>query len=216
MMDVGGIPLCNQGGTGNWQKSFGPWAAQTAGFGLAGGGRVGGSDTWWLPLWILGVFVVGFLAPGSGWAQASEVGKDLPITITSDRMEGDLKAGVITFIDHVKVVRGDTILYADRVETYPKKGAEDVDRIVATGNVRVVRGSRLSMADRAEYLESGELLILSGHAKITEGNNTISGAIIRVYLDEDRTEVEGDTVERPRFLFFPEEGKRSRSVSPSD
>jgi lipopolysaccharide export system protein LptA len=131
-------------------------------------------------------------------------------------MEGDLKGGVITFMDRVKVVRGDTILYADRVETYPKQGGEDVDRIVAIGNVRVVRGSRLSMADRAEYLEAGELLILSGHAKISEGNNTISGAVIRVYLDEDRTEVEGDTVERPRFLFYPEDGKGDQSVNPSE
>lgn len=134
--------------------------------------------------------------------------KDLPITITSDRMEGDFEAGIITFLDRVKVVRGEMILYADKVETYPKDGGEDLERVVATGHVKVINGTRTSVADRAEYLEEGEILLLTGNAKVSDSSNTLIGPVIRVYLNEDRTEVEGNTVERPKFLFYPGKGKR--------
>ncbi len=131
----------------------------------------------------------------------------LPVTITSDRMEGNFKEGVITFLDHVKVVRGEMVLHADRVDTYPKNGGEDVERIVARGHVRVIQGSQTSVADQVEYLKQGELLILTGHARVSDGKNTVFGPLIRVYLDENRAEVEGNTVERPKFLFYPEERK---------
>jgi len=135
--------------------------------------------------------------------------KDLPITITSERMEGDFEAGIVTFLDRVKVVRGEMILYADKVETYPKDGGEDLERVVATGHVKVISGTRSSVADRAEYLEEGEILLLTGNAKVSEGSNTLIGPVIRVYLNEDRTEVEGNTVERPKFLFYPGQGKKA-------
>jgi len=118
-------------------------------------------------------------------------------------MEGNFESGVVTFLDHVKVVRGEMILYADRVETYPENGGKDLKRVVATGHVKVISGPRTSVADRAEYLETGEILVLTGNAKVTDGDNTLIGPVIRVYLNEDRTEVEGNTVERPKFLFYP-------------
>ncbi len=217
MMDGVWIAVREQRPTGGRQAPVRRRAAELPVSGHQGFGRQRASVRWLFPLGTLAVLVIAScLGASPAGAQQPGAGRDLPITITSDRMEGDLKAGVITFMDRVKVVRGDTILYADRVETYPKKGAEDVDRIVAIGNVRVVRGSRLSTADRAEYRESEALLILSGRAKVSEGNNTVSGAVIRVYLDEERTEVEGDTAERPRFLFYPENGKGRQSVNPSE
>jgi lipopolysaccharide export system protein LptA len=159
-----------------------------------------------------GAFLVGLLLfslGGGVFARAQEgpSEQDLPVTITSDRMEGDFKAGVITFLDQVKVVRGEMILYADKVVTYPKDGGEDLERVIATGHVKVISGNRTSVADRAEYLEEGEILLLTGNAKVTDENNTLTGPLIRVYLNEDRTEVEGNTVERPKFLFYPEKGK---------
>ncbi|NOY54051.1 MAG: hypothetical protein GXP58_10625 [Deltaproteobacteria bacterium] len=136
-------------------------------------------------------------------------GKDLPIIITSERMEGNFESGIITFLDHVKVVRGEMILYADKVETYPENKGKDLKRVVATGHVKVISGTRSSVADRAEYLEEGEILVLTGNAKVYDGDNTLIGPVIRIYLNEDRTEVEGNTVERPKFLFYPGKGKKT-------
>jgi lipopolysaccharide transport protein LptA len=141
-------------------------------------------------------------------AQDREEGKSLPVTIVSDRMEGSLEAGVITFMEGVKVVRGDMVLHADKVDIFPGDGGESIDRIVATGHVRVISGSRASVSDRVEYLEETAVLIMTGHAKVQDGNNTITGPLIRVYLDEDRAEVEGNTVERPKFFFLPETLKK--------
>lgn len=134
----------------------------------------------------------------------------LPVTISSDRMRGDFKAGVFTFLDSVKVVRGDMVVHADEVEVHPGEGGEEIERIVATGNVRVMTGTRSSVSDRVEYLQQGSLLILTGNARVSDGNNTIAGPLIRVYLDEDRAEVEGNPSERPTFLFHPETMKSGR------
>lgn len=137
--------------------------------------------------------------------------ESLPVTISSDRMRGDFNAGVFTFLDSVKVVRGDMVLHADAVEVHPAEGGEDIERIVATGHVQVMTGTRSSVSDRVEYLQQGALLILTGNARVSDGNNTIVGPLIRVYLDEDRAEVEGSPSERPTFLFHPETMKSGPS-----
>ncbi len=157
---------------------------------------------------LAGILLVSSTLVQSAAAQESGEKKNLPITVTSDRMNGDFESGVITFMDHVKVVRGEMVLHADKVEVYPKDKGEDIERMVATGNVRVVHGSRASVSDRVEYVEEVGLLILTGHAKVVDGNNTITGPLIRVYLNEDRAEVEGNTVERPKFLFYPDSMKK--------
>lgn len=134
--------------------------------------------------------------------------EQLPIVITSNRMEGDFKSGIITFLDEVKVVRGEMVLYADRVELYPRERGKEIDKVVATGHVRVLDGSRSASSDRVEYIDASEILILTGNAKVSDGQNTITGPLIRVFLREERTEVEGDRGERPRFLFYPDESKK--------
>ncbi len=154
------------------------------------------------------LLVVSGILVQTGAAQESKEEKNLPITITSERMEGDFETGVIIFMDHVKVIRGEMVLHAEKVEVYPKDKGKDVERIVATGNVRVVHGTRASVSDRVEYIEDGEFLILTGNAKVLDGNNTITGPLIRIYLNEDRAEVEGNTVERPKFLFYPDSLKK--------
>jgi lipopolysaccharide transport protein LptA len=143
-------------------------------------------------------------------AQEKQLKEALPITITSDRMKGDFKAGIITFLDRVKVVRGDMVLNADQVTVHPKDGGDDIERIVATGNVRVISGSRSSVSDRVEYVDDTEVLILTGNAKVMDGKNTIAGPVIRVYLKEDRAEVEGNNLERPKFLFHPDTMKSQK------
>ncbi len=136
--------------------------------------------------------------------------KNLPITITSDRMEGDFKSGVIVFLGGVKVIRGEMVMHADKVDVQTANSGQDIERIVATGNARVISGSRSSMSDRVEYIEAQDFLILTGNARVSDGNNTISGPLIRVYLKEDRAEVEGSTAERPKFLFHPDTLKKTK------
>ena len=152
------------------------------------------------PLGLLGtaILFLGLAAPAPVRAQE---GGGLPVTITADRMEGDLAAGRITFLEHVKVVRGKMVLRADRVDVFPKEGGQAVERIRAQGNVRVSAGGRTSVSDRAEYRDAEALLLLIGNARLSDGTRTLTGPLIRVYLDQDRAEVEGDTVERPTFMF---------------
>lgn len=154
-----------------------------------------------LVLWAMVLFVAVPVVYGN---------ETLPITITSNRMEGNFKSGIITFLDEVKVVRGEMVLYADRVQIHPGEEGTEIEKVVATGRVRVVDGSRSASSDRAEYMDAGEILILTGNAKLSDGQNTITGPLIRVYLREERTEVEGNGGERPRFLFYPDKLKQER------
>ncbi|MEK6776104.1 MAG: lipopolysaccharide transport periplasmic protein LptA [bacterium] len=162
-----------------------------------------------------GIIVVLFFCSGLfNDVTAEEVheqdGENLPITVTSDRMEGDFKSGVIVFIGGVKVIRGEMVMHADKVDVQTANSGQDVERIIAQGNARVISGTRSSISDRVEYVQAQDLLVLTGNAKVSDGNNTISGPLIRVYLKEDRAEVEGSTGERPKFLFHPDTLKKPK------
>ncbi|MBP2687628.1 MAG: sugar transporter substrate-binding protein, partial [Deltaproteobacteria bacterium] len=67
-----------------------------------------------------------------------------------------------------------------------------VDRIEAQGNVRVVQEGREARSARATLYNLEQRIVLSGGATLRQGQNTLQGETLTIFLQENRSVVTGD------------------------
>lgn len=154
------------------------------------------------------------------------------VVVTSEAMEADSKAKIVTFKGNVAAekvaprpapLRGthsesgsgapkgggggieDFILCSDELKIY--YGAKDeIKEIVAVGNVRVAKGDKRAAGDRAVYDKGKNAIVITGNAVAEQCSDAVTGGKITVYTDSDRMAVEGgDTPgQRVRAVIMPE------------
>jgi lipopolysaccharide export system protein LptA len=156
-------------------------------------------------------------------AGAANGGHDAPgaadkgaIHIKSDLMEVLDQKGTVVFTGHVVATRDDMVIDADRLEVFyskqeqqPAKSAQDgkkaIDRIVATGHVRVTKGSKVATGERAIYEKQAEKITLVGSAQVWDGPNRVKGETITMFLNENRSIVQGGGKEKVEAVVYPSE-----------
>ncbi len=124
------------------------------------------------------------------------------IDINANRMEMDNNKNLITFFDDVVVKREDLTLYCSKLQVYYKEDENkkrDVDYIIAEGNIKILQGLRTATGNEARFYKNKEIIILTGNpATVKEGDNVINGDKITLYLNENKSVIEGN---RPRVIF---------------
>ena len=147
------------------------------------------------------------LVPGVQ-AQAEQVSADgeaVPMSITSQRMDYDQQADTVVFTGDVHVTRADLTIWADSltVEFEPREdgaaeasaltagAGQGVKRITARGNVRLNSQGREGTSERLIYEAATRVIRMEGSPVLRDGGNSVSGAVVRLFLDENRSEVEG-------------------------
>ena len=148
-----------------------------------------------IPRIVAALSIVAALAGGAGAQQrGSESVRELgsrPIDVTADRLTADSERNAVTFEGNVVAHQGDVTLYADRVEADYSREAQAIDRIEAEGNVRFVQEGREARSPRATFLNLEQRIILSGGATLRQGENTIEGETLTIFLRENRSVVTG-------------------------
>jgi lipopolysaccharide export system protein LptA len=156
------------------------------------------------------------------------VRRDQPITVTSRTLEFDYKQNVVVYRGDVEAVQGDVHLKSDtltiRLASVDEKAGETGDpapppagdttlggrvqlrQVEAVGNVRIDQGERWATGGRAVYDEERRVLTLSEEPVLHDGPNQIAGDRVIVYLDENRSVVEGGE-KRVKAVLFPERDK---------
>ena len=179
-------------------------------------------------------------AAAEGAAPKKEEG-EIPLRITAARLEADKLKGVIIFSGQVKAVYGDSTLYADQLWIYleakpePPKGApkpppeppeqsplgnmgaEQIDRIVAKGNVRMVQEDRVATGDEAIYYKKRDEVVLTGNPQVWRAENTLKGERIIFNLKTNKVLVESSPNRRVEALLYSQgtlEGKAKQPPSP--
>ncbi len=136
-----------------------------------------------------------------------------PVEITSDRMRSEDRGQKIIFSGNVLAVWGDLSIRSDILEIYnhsDKKGGDStsslgegqqLDEIIAIGNVDVRRGDRRAKGTRATYRDKQQTITLKGNPKAIawEGDNIIEGKQMIFFLESDRFQVN----DRVRIKLFP-------------
>jgi lipopolysaccharide export system protein LptA len=151
--------------------------------------------------------------------EAGQLGKSKePIVVTSDTLEYDYKTHVVVYRGTVQAAQGEVKLKSDTLTVtlkadedgaapQPKEDAAAPDHqrlqeIVAVGNVRIDNGTRWATGGRAVFDQSQRTLILTETPMLHDGSNEVAGDRVIVYLDEDRSVVEGGR-KRVKAVLYP-------------
>ncbi len=127
-----------------------------------------------------------------------------PVRINADTMEFDYKTKILTYRGDVTVTQADLTLRASTLTvTLDSEKAERAREVVAEGNVQIVDGKRKASGGRAVFDQAARTVTLSQQAHLQDGPNEIDGEKVVVYLDEQRSVVEGGR-ERVRAVLYPE------------
>lgn len=160
----------------------------------------------------------------SGFAGlGSQHSKD-PITITSDTLEYAYRDGIVVYRGDVLAVQGEikvrsnelriTLAKTDDGKPSGAKAATEIEsansasklkEVVAVGNVRIDQGTRWAVGGKATFDQTARTLVLTEAPVLHDGPNEVAGDRVVVYLDEDRSVVEGGR-KRVKAVLFPGKG----------
>lgn len=159
-----------------------------------------------LQLFLLLILTSSALAAPVGVAKQSlqTLGKEnLPIQISSDRLEADDLAKKVKFIGNVIVRRGEVSLYAHEVLVTYLQGRGDVEEINASGAVRIIDNDRIATADRATLYQKEGKIVLNGSARLLQGKDSVAGEEIIVLLNEEKSIIKAEEGGRVKAIFHP-------------
>jgi lipopolysaccharide export system protein LptA len=134
--------------------------------------------------------------------------RDIPTTITSDRMDYDANAQTVVFLGNVYVKRPDFELWAEKMTIYLDNSgrsggdaaqssatgmeAGNIERIVAERNVRLKSEKNTGTSDKATYYAREDKLVMEGRPVLRDAKqSTITGTTIIHYVSSNRSQVIG-------------------------
>lgn len=173
-----------------------------------------------------------FLSIGQYTAALAGNPEAKPIYIEADRMESDQQQDVVVFSGRVQAKQDDVVIQADEMTVHysgaqagdaagketskvnmPNNKAEEntiprnINTILARGHVKIIKGDWRAIGDTMHYFADERKMELIGNAKAWQGNNTITGEHIIMYLDEGRSVVErsGPQGQRVKALIYTDD-----------
>lgn len=129
-------------------------------------------------------------------------------SIVADKIEFDNKEGVILFDQNVLVSDPRFVMRSDRLIVF-MAGTNDVDQIMAIGNVSLTNGNRSAKCDKAVYTRKDGQIVMSaekgGMVELRQGGGkagAVTGPKMAIWLNEERFEVlGGGRVKLPENTF---------------
>ncbi len=132
-----------------------------------------------------------------------------PISVSADSLVFDNRTRVLTYNGGVVATQGDMKLESNTLTVaLDDKADSRLKEVVAVGDVHLSKGSRSATAGRAVFDQTSRTVVLSDNAVLHDGPNQVSGERVVVYLDEERSVVEGGNG-RVKAVLFP-----SQSAAP--
>ncbi|MBQ4615376.1 MAG: lipopolysaccharide transport periplasmic protein LptA [Mailhella sp.] len=140
---------------------------------------------------------------------------ELPVDVTANTMEYNSDKNTVVFTGNVESVRGEFKMWSDQLtlilkdknssegkkSSAVKNAAGDVDRVIAEKNVRFKNGTQHGTAQKATYMADKNILVLEGDPVLQDGENSIRGNVIRYFINENRSVVEGSPQKRVHAVF---------------
>ncbi len=125
--------------------------------------------------------------------------KNVPISITSEKMILKNLKNQIVFEGMVLISRGEVKINADKAEVLLSESSEtpsllggvndgrEVSQIVVTGHVRLIRGNQQAKADKGVYERGQDVFILTGNPEVWDDDFHVKGKVITFFIEEERT-----------------------------
>jgi len=117
-----------------------------------------------------------------------------PMVITSNKMEADKLGDKVIFTGKVVLKKDSMTLSSDLMIVLYDEGTKNIREIEAHGNVVVHKDGRIALSNNATYFSREEKIVLTGEARIVENENQLGGEKITLFMNDDRSIVEGGKV----------------------
>jgi len=130
-----------------------------------------------------------------------------PVSVTADTLEFDYRTRVLKYSGKVVVTQADMKLESDTLTVLLEQQEVEnrVKEVTAEGTVRLSKGTRWATGGRAVFDQAQNTVVLSKNAVLHDGLNEVSGDRVVVYLDQERSIVEGGGG-RVTALLYPPKG----------
>jgi lipopolysaccharide export system protein LptA len=139
-----------------------------------------------------------------------------PVNISSKELEFDYRTRTLTYRGNVVVSQADLKLSSDQLRVVLNEQTREVIReVTAEGHVRIEQGERVATGGRAVFDQAKRTVVLSENAVLREGPNEVAGERVIVYLDEQRSVVEGGN-QRVRAVLYPQEIEKGSKATARD
>ena len=123
--------------------------------------------------------------------------------ITAKKIEFDNKEGVILFDENVLVDDAQFVMRSDRLLVF-MEGTNDVQQVMAIGNVSITNANRAAQCDKAVYTKKDGRIVMTGTARLRQVGKEageVAGDRITIWVDDERMEVSPGRVVLPPGTF---------------
>lgn len=132
------------------------------------------------------------------------------VVIRAEELKFDLELSRILYRGGVEVVQGDFQTRSDELEIVyggdPREHKRlDLDRVVARGGVVIRQKGRTAWGDEAQFLQKERKILLSGHARLQEGDSEVRGDTLTVFLDGGASVIESHPGGRVSAVLFEDD-----------
>jgi lipopolysaccharide transport protein LptA len=134
-----------------------------------------------------------------------------PTNIKSDSLDLDYQGKAIIFKGHVHAIQAGGDLTSKTLRVLYGKDFNDIQQMIADGDVRISQGARWVTGDHAILDQTKHTVVLTGNPVVHDGEDQIAGSLITVDLVTGKS-----TVEHPRVVIFPKESKNTDNVDSPD
>jgi len=124
------------------------------------------------------------IEPSDGKEKAKKA--STPLDITSEILEVDKENRLVVFRGKVKAKQEELQILSDELRAFYDENGEQIERIVASGNVKINGEDISAIAERAEFIPTEGKIILSGKPEIWQGTDRLKGEEIVVFLGNKR------------------------------
>jgi lipopolysaccharide export system protein LptA len=138
-----------------------------------------------------------------------------PVHISADELEFDYRSSVLTYRGGVTVKQADLTLTSNVLRvTLDPKATDQLREVVAEGSVQITKGERRASGGRAVFDQAARTIVLSDQATLRDGPNEVAGERVVVYLDDERSVIEGGK-QRVQAVLFPSDNDRETGADES-
>ncbi len=128
-----------------------------------------------------------------------------PTVITSDKLRIDTAKKIGIFTGDVHVNDSQFSMTSDEMRVFFNENENGIDEVVAKGSVilkQTGEEENTARGEQAVYTVNKGEIVLTGNPSVKQGNNTISGKVIRFFRNQNKMIVEGGT----RLLIYDTDG----------
>lgn len=146
-------------------------------------------------------------APVTG-AESPELSSEGPVEVTSESMEALSDPRRVFFTGDAVARQGEVTIRANQLRIFFLGDSDVIERIEAEGSVRIEQGERVATGEHGVMHQEEATIVLTGSPRISQGDDSVEGEEVTVFLNENRSIVRGGNSSRVRAIFQPEDEKQ--------